>query len=157
MIDVRGIKLGIWKQAMNDSQQIRIEYASKYSECSNYWKNSIGMPRYIVDRIQKVIGISNKSVKIAILGLSFKPGSDDVRDAPSAKIIARLIESGYTDVAGYDPVANDEFKAHYPLRITYYTDYAKLLEDADALIIATAWYRGSRNSPPECRCAGRSP
>lgn len=97
------------------------------------------MPRYIVDRIQKVIGISNKSVKIGILGLSFKPGSDDVRDAPSAKIIARLIESGYTYVAGYDPVANDEFKAHYPLRMVYYTDYAKLLEDADAFVIATAW------------------
>lgn len=51
MIDVRGIKLGIWKQAMNDSQQIRIEYASKYSECSNYWKNSIGMNK-ATDRLK---------------------------------------------------------------------------------------------------------
>ncbi len=97
------------------------------------------MPRYIVNRIQKAIGISNKSLKIGILGLSFKPNSDDVRDAPSAKIIAKLIESGYNDILGYDPVANDEFKAHYPLKMSYYADYAKLLEDADVLVIATAW------------------
>jgi hypothetical protein len=47
-IDVRGIKQAIWKQAMNADDSVRIKYASKYNESSNYWKNSIGMNRAIV-------------------------------------------------------------------------------------------------------------
>lgn len=44
-IDIRGVKQAIWKRAMNASDDIRIKYASKYDESSNYWKNSIGMNR----------------------------------------------------------------------------------------------------------------
>ena len=47
MIDVRGIKQAIWKEAMNVSNIVRIKYSSKYSESSNYWKNSIGMNKAI--------------------------------------------------------------------------------------------------------------
>ena len=42
-IEVRGIKQGIWKEAMSASDAVRIKYASKYAGSSNYWKNSIGM------------------------------------------------------------------------------------------------------------------
>ena len=44
-IDIRGVKQAIWKQAMDASDDIRIKYASKYDESSNYWKNSIGTNR----------------------------------------------------------------------------------------------------------------
>ena len=47
MIDVRGVKLAIWKQAMDSNPLTKIEYASKYSESSNYWKNSIGMNKAV--------------------------------------------------------------------------------------------------------------
>ena len=47
MIDVRGVKQAIWKREMNKRPDIRIKYASKYDESSNYWKNSIGMNRAI--------------------------------------------------------------------------------------------------------------
>lgn len=47
VINVRNIKLGIWKQAMSKNDTIRIKYASKYSECSNYWKNSIGVKQAV--------------------------------------------------------------------------------------------------------------
>lgn len=47
MIDVRGVKLAIWKKAMDENQLIHIAYASKYSESSNYWKNSIGMNKAV--------------------------------------------------------------------------------------------------------------
>lgn len=47
MIDIRGVKLALWKQAMDDNTLTKIEYASKYSECSNYWKNSIGMNKAV--------------------------------------------------------------------------------------------------------------
>ncbi|MDR1004028.1 MAG: S46 family peptidase [Prevotellaceae bacterium] len=46
-IDVRGVKQAIWQQAMEENDSIRIKYASKYDESSNYWKNSIGMNRAI--------------------------------------------------------------------------------------------------------------
>ncbi|MBE6284249.1 MAG: S46 family peptidase [Mediterranea massiliensis] len=46
-IDVRGVKQAIWERAMDRSDSIRIKYASKYDESSNYWKNSIGMNRSI--------------------------------------------------------------------------------------------------------------
>ncbi|MBE6287261.1 MAG: S46 family peptidase [Mediterranea massiliensis] len=46
-IDVRGMKQAIWKQAMEHNDSIRIKYASKYDQSSNYWKNSIGMNRSI--------------------------------------------------------------------------------------------------------------
>lgn len=46
-IDVRGVKQAIWKREMDRSDAIRIKYASKYDESSNYWKNSIGMNRAV--------------------------------------------------------------------------------------------------------------
>jgi hypothetical protein len=46
-IDVRGVKQAIWERAMEASDSIRIKYASKYDQSSNYWKNSIGMNRSI--------------------------------------------------------------------------------------------------------------
>lgn len=47
MIDVRGVKQAIWKREMDRHPDIRIKYASKYDESSNYWKNSIGMNKAI--------------------------------------------------------------------------------------------------------------
>ena len=47
MIDVRGVKQDIWKEAMNSSDALRIKYATKYDESSNYWKNSLGKNRSI--------------------------------------------------------------------------------------------------------------
>lgn len=47
MIDVRGVKQTIWKREMDRRPDIRIKYASKYDESSNYWKNSIGTNKAI--------------------------------------------------------------------------------------------------------------
>ncbi len=96
------------------------------------------MPEAIAGRIIQAIG-EEKGQLIGILGLSFKPGSDDVRDTPSAKIIKALMARGYTNICGYDPVANDEFRRHYDLPIGYAATYDELLNAADALVITTAW------------------
>ena len=69
------------------------------------------MPTFIAQKIIRAIG-DDKQQRIGILGLSFKPGSDDVRDTPSAKIIQALLDAGYHNICGYDPVAIDEFKRH---------------------------------------------
>jgi UDPglucose 6-dehydrogenase len=96
------------------------------------------MPKFIAERIIKAVG-DCKSVKLGILGLSFKPGSDDVRDTPSAKIIAQLISAGYTNLSAYDPIAIEEFKSHYDFPIHYVSDYESLVKEAEALVITTAW------------------
>ncbi len=96
------------------------------------------MPVFIARKIIRAIG-DDKEQRIGILGLSFKPGSDDVRDTPSAKIIKALIDAGYTNICGYDPVAIEEFKKYYPLAIDYVTSYAEILEQAQSLVITTAW------------------
>ena len=96
------------------------------------------MPEFIAQKIIRAIG-SDKNQKIGMLGLSFKPGSDDVRDTPSAKIIKALLEEGYTNIYGYDPVAIGEFSKHYQLPVTYLDSYEEMLDKADAFVIATAW------------------
>ncbi len=96
------------------------------------------MPSFIAQKIIHAIG-NDKEQRIGILGLSFKPGSDDVRDTPSAKIIKALMDAGYKNICGYDPVAIDEFKKYYPLPIDYVTSYADILGQAQSLVITTAW------------------
>jgi UDPglucose 6-dehydrogenase len=96
------------------------------------------MPAFIADKIAKAVA-GNHSAVIGLLGLSFKPGSDDVRDTPSAKIAKELIASGFTHIIGYDPVAIDEFRKHYNIKMDYATDYNDILNRADAFAITTAW------------------
>lgn len=75
--------------------------------------------------------------KIAILGLAFKPNTDDMRDAPSIKIIQHLIAEGATVVA-YDPQAMKNAQKILP-QIKYVKDAYKAIEGADALALVTEW------------------
>ncbi len=77
---------------------------------------------------------------IGILGLSFKPESDDVRDTPAYKIIQELAELGYHKVAAYDPAAVEEFQKYYPgLEVDYMDSAAQVYEAADVIAVVTAW------------------
>jgi len=87
----------------------------------------------------KVINNEEKDAKICVLGLSFKPGSDDARDTPAATIIKRLLEAGFTNVSGYDPMAVEEFKRVHNLDINYLDSFSAALADNDVFLIVTAW------------------
>lgn len=81
-----------------------------------------------------------KDAVIGILGLSFKPESDDVRDTPAYKIIRELAALGYGRIAAYDPAAVEEFRKHYPeLEIDYKDSAAQVYEAADVIAVVTAW------------------
>lgn len=114
------------------------------------------MPEATAQRIIRAAG-EDKRVCIGILGLSFNPGSDDVRDTPSAKIIRALNEKGYENIVAYDPVATEEFRRHYDLRCRYADTYEELLKQAETVAITTAWpqfadVRSKTNSPVvDCR------
>ncbi len=75
---------------------------------------------------------------IAIWGLAFKPGTDDIREAPSLSIIEQLLDAGCT-VAAYDPAAMDETKHIFGDRIRYASDLYDAVLDADAIMHVTEW------------------
>ena len=76
--------------------------------------------------------------KIGIWGLSFKPNTDDIREAPALYIIESLLEHGAT-VKVYDPEAIENAKRKFGDRITYAQDPYEALIEADALAIITEW------------------
>ena len=96
------------------------------------------MPQIVADRIAKKVNY-NKNIRLGILGLSFKPDSDDVRDSSSAKIIRVLKDLGYSNILAYDPQAMNEFKSYYNLDIEYCETYEEIIEKSDTLVILTAW------------------
>ena len=91
---------------------------------------------YMVERIKQSMG-DLKGKTIAVLGLSFKPNTDDIRDAPSVPIIKTLLKEG-AKVRAYDPVSMEEAEKILP-EIKYCKDPYNTLKGADALIIMTEW------------------
>ncbi len=76
--------------------------------------------------------------KLAVWGLAFKPNTDDMREAPSIKLIKRLLEIG-ASVAAYDPQAMDETKKILGDTISYHETAYAPLPGADGLVICTEW------------------
>lgn len=76
--------------------------------------------------------------RIAVWGLSFKPETDDMREAPSLVVIEHLLEAG-AEVVAYDPVAMDEAKRRLGDRIRYARDMYDAVIDADAIAMLTEW------------------
>jgi UDPglucose 6-dehydrogenase len=79
-----------------------------------------------------------KGKKAAIWGLSYKPGTDDMREAPSLTLISQLLEAGCT-ISAYDPVAMEEAKRRLGETIEYAADIYGAIRDADVLFHVTEW------------------
>ena len=94
-------------------------------------------PRHAVELLEDEIG-DLKGKRIALLGLAFKPGTDDMRYAPSIRISEHLTDRG-ASVIGYDPVAEDEAKRVMGDLIMFADTYFDALTGADAAIVATEW------------------
>jgi UDPglucose 6-dehydrogenase len=79
---------------------------------------------------------------IAVLGLAFKPQTDDVREAASKVVVSELVKFGVI-VNAYDPTATENFKNHFP-DINYFGSWQGAVKNADACIILTEWneFRG---------------
>lgn len=76
--------------------------------------------------------------RVAVLGLAFKPGSDDVRDTPSGYFVRELLARGYSVVA-YDPLAMKAFRDGWGLPIEYARSMDEALNGAHAALLLTAW------------------
>jgi len=88
--------------------------------------------------IREYFGADLQGLCFGIWGLSFKPKTDDMREAPSVVIIEELLAAG-AKVQGYDPVAMHEAKHQLGDRITYAPDPYSALQGADALVLITEW------------------
>ncbi|HYO98854.1 MAG TPA: nucleotide sugar dehydrogenase, partial [Pyrinomonadaceae bacterium] len=90
----------------------------------------------MVPKIEKLVG-DLRGKTIAVLGLAFKPGTDDMREAPSVDIIRVLLERGAA-VRAYDPIAMNAARELLP-DITYVEDEYEAVAGADALVFMTEW------------------
>jgi UDPglucose 6-dehydrogenase len=94
----------------------------------------------LIDKIVARFGEDLSGKRFALWGLAFKPDTDDMRDAPSRVVIAELFKRGAT-VSAYDPVAMQESERIFgdEPRLSYGGRPKSVLDDADALVIATEW------------------
>ena len=97
----------------------------------------------MVDKIRTALGGSENGKTLAVLGLAFKPETDDMRDAPALSILPRLIENG-ARIQAHDPQAMPEAKALLPESVLYFDEVYAALAGADAAVLMTEWnaYRG---------------
>ena len=89
-----------------------------------------------------------QGLKVAVLGLTFKPGTDDLREAPSLVNIPLLLEAG-ASIYAYDPVGMPNFRKKHPEEITYCDSAEEALSGADVCFIFTEWPQ-IRGLAPAC-------
>ena len=92
--------------------------------------------------------ITFTGLKVAVLGLTFKAGTDDLREAPSLENIPLLLEQK-ADIYAYDPVGEDNFKKKYPTEITYVSTPEEALKGANVCFVFTEWAEIKQLAPAD--------
>ncbi|KZX60645.1 UDP-glucose 6-dehydrogenase [Halioglobus sp. HI00S01] len=97
----------------------------------------------MVTKIRHALDDTVSGKRIAVLGLTFKPGTDDMRDAPALTILPQLLDRG-ADIIAHDPQGIDEARELLPPQVSYSDDIYATIEGADAVVLMTEWnaYRG---------------
>ncbi|MCB8880495.1 UDP-glucose/GDP-mannose dehydrogenase family protein [Acidisoma cellulosilytica] len=89
-------------------------------------------------RVTTACGGSVRGMKIAVWGLTFKPETDDMRDAPSIPVVSRLVEEG-ADIHAFDPEGMEAAKPQLPTAVVYESDAIAAVTGADVLVVLTEW------------------
>ncbi|MFN3690840.1 MAG: UDP-glucose dehydrogenase family protein, partial [Fimbriimonadales bacterium] len=111
-------------------------------------------PRQFVSRIRERLGGLQGRI-VGLLGLAFKPNTDDIREARSLEVIRLLLQEGAT-VKAYDPVAMPRVQAMYP-EVVYCRNAYEVAENADALALITEWNEFRQLNFERIRDAMRQP
>jgi len=93
--------------------------------------------RRVIGKLKRHLGDELRGRRIALLGLSFKPNTDDIREASSIVLAGRLLAEGAV-VVGYDPIAMDNIRALLP-KVIFAPSAAVALEGAEACVLVTEW------------------
>lgn len=91
----------------------------------------------VIEKLSEALG-GLEDRHIGVLGLAFKPNTDDMRESPAAEIIAQLIERG-AKIRAYDPEAMTQARMIIPEDVVLCNDAYLVADDADALLLATEW------------------
>jgi UDPglucose 6-dehydrogenase len=94
-------------------------------------------PTHFVENIAKVLAPLDDKV-VGVLGLAFKPNTDDMREARSVDVVAQLLAAGAT-VRAYDPVATDNARSVLPPAVQYAASAYEAAQGADAVALVTEW------------------
>ena len=94
--------------------------------------------RVLIEKIERHFGPQLHGATIAVWGLAFKPGTDDIREAPALVLLDRLLERG-VKLQVHDPKAMDNVRQLYGEKLTYCAHRDAALDGADALAILTEW------------------
>lgn len=97
---------------------------------------NLRIKNFVVNKIAAAAGVDEV---IGVLGLAFKPNSDDIRETPSKDIIENLIEKGYKKIIVYDPMAVNNFRDTYGIPIDYADSLDDILHKSSTIVILTAW------------------
>ncbi len=97
-----------------------------------------GQKARMVRKIREMLGGSETGKIIAVLGLTFKPETDDMRDAPSLTILPALLEKG-AQIRAHDPKGMEEAKQVLPEGISYVSSAYEAVEGADCVVLMTEW------------------
>ena len=101
-------------------------------------------------RVIAACGGSVRGKKIAVLGLTFKPETDDMRDAPALSIVSRLVGDGAI-IRAYDPEGMEQARPLLPAAVEYCKDTMDAVSGADALLLITEWNEFRALSPAKLR------
>lgn len=96
----------------------------------------------MVDKLNKLLSFNIKNKTIAILGLSFKPNTDDIRESPAKDIIKFILDKGGS-INAYDPVANDAMSKIFD-KVNYCNSWKDACKNTNAVVVMTEWneFRG---------------
>ncbi|MFC5883354.1 UDP binding domain-containing protein, partial [Streptomyces virginiae] len=97
-----------------------------------------------------IFGDKVEGLTVGMLGLAFKPNTDDMREAPSLKIIPKLLERG-VHVKAYDPIARDNAQSLLPQEVKIVGSLTEAIQDVDALFLVTEWEEFLSLSPAELK------
>ena len=93
--------------------------------------------KHVVQKFEEIFG-DIKGKRIGILGLAFKPDTDDIRESPAVDIIKYLTQKGAI-ISAYDPAAMELSKLVLPKEVSLYENPYQVVEGTDALLLATEW------------------
>jgi len=94
--------------------------------------------RRSVEKVRKALGGAIEGKTIGVLGLAFKPETDDMRESPSIPLVTALVDDGAV-VRAFDPAAMDNARSLLPEAVQYGANVYEVAADADALVIVTEW------------------
>ncbi len=112
------------------------EYGYDAKILQNVLKVNSEIKPHWIDKIKKSV---SKDENITVLGLSFKPESDDIRQTPALDIVNLLLSQGYKNIIAFDPLANELFDKTYNLPIKYANSLIDAVNASKTLVIVTGW------------------